>query len=81
MKKQNENYLYLEKATELLSEIFRENWMTNEDWFNKLFYLANTHEITAMNVAKTLHLAVDAGIDYDLVVSKLKPSLKDYANS
>ncbi len=81
MKKQNKNFEYLEKATELLAEIFRENWMTNEDWFNKLFELANTHEITAMNVAKTLRLAVDAGIDYDLVVSKLKPSLKDYVNS
>jgi predicted transcriptional regulator len=66
---------YLKEVDRLLEELFREDWMNDDDWNNFLEEVERTSGITIERLSSDIEIGVNNGYSFDTQIQMLKENL------
>ena len=66
---------YLEEVDRLLKDLFREDWMDDEDWIGFLEEVERTSGITPERLSSDIETGVNNGYPFETQIQMLKENL------
>jgi len=66
---------YLEEVDRLLKDLFREDWMDDEDWIGFLEEVERTSGITPERLSSDIEAGVNNGYPFEKQIQMLKENL------